>query len=35
MLDAHRILGLDAELAQQIQKALAQLYPYQIGKKGN
>jgi len=35
MLGAHRILGLDAELAQQIQKALAQLYPYQIGKKGN
>jgi alpha-L-fucosidase 2 len=35
MLDAHRILGLDAELAQQIQNALAQLYPYQIGKKGN
>lgn len=34
-LKATEILGVDADMQQSVKTALAKLYPYQIGKKGN
>lgn len=34
-LAAQKVLNIDADLGKKIEAALANLYPYQIGKKGN
>ncbi len=34
-IDASLLLDTDAELRQEMKKAISRLYPYQIGKKGN
>jgi alpha-L-fucosidase 2 len=35
VIDADKILKQDPAFSNQLKKALAQLYPYQVGKKGN
>ncbi len=35
VIEAGQILGVDAAFRDSVQQALAKLYPYQIGKKGN
>jgi alpha-L-fucosidase 2 len=35
VIQASKVLNTDAEFRQKLEEALARLYPYQIGKKGN